>query len=181
MGYGRRRYRRNPYRVIYAGVEGDSEKALLKWIETLCDDNEIRVRFKVRNCCGGSPRQILDSAIRHRPARTTRNDSLVLIDKDFLSEHEERELERLAEKNKITLIIQRPNFEGIILRLNPGEETRQPPPEAVKAMLRRFWHDYEKPPSANDLGSRYSLAHLVSLANWDEDIATLLQIVGFRR
>jgi len=169
---------RKLYRVIFAGVEGASEQAFLKWIERLCDELDIRVRFKIQNSSGGSPRQIIDRAIRFRQSRTPAKNSLVLIDKDKLSDHEERELEQLAKKYRITLIIQRPNFEGVLLRLHPGEETRRPSPEAVEKTLGRFWPNYEKPPTAQELGARFGLENLVSLAKFDEDIASLLKLIG---
>ena len=180
MAGGRGQYQLKPYRVIYAGVEGASEQAFLKWIERLCDDRDIRVRFKIQNCNGGSPKQIVGETVKVRPTRALAINSIILLDKDRLSDHEERELQQLADKQKITLIIQRPNFEGIMLRLNPGEEPKQPPPEAVKIMLRKFWQDYEKPPAARELAARFGFENLEALARYDEDLATLLRLVGLK-
>ena len=82
MAGGRGQYQLKPYRVIYAGVEGASEQAFLKWIERLCDDRDIRVRFKIQNCNGGSPKQIVGETVKFRPARALAINSIILLDKD---------------------------------------------------------------------------------------------------
>ena len=107
-------------------------------------------------------------------------DRFLVVDGDRASKGDWsiEELKSHASEYRITVIVQKPNHEGLLLRLLPGRERRVPNASSASALLKAQWPNYEKPVNANTLRCRYSLGDLIRVATFDEDLAMLLERIG---
>ena len=179
----RRRSRIEPRQIIFIGVEGPSERALVQFLARCCDDEELHLHLEAKPATGGDTLAIVEEAKRRlerHPARMEIKTKLVLLDRDRLDQDVEagRDPRPLALKGNITLVFQDPNVEGLLLRLHPGQAQRRVAPQDAERELRKRWPEYRKPPTAAQLIQRFSLSDLRRAARHDGELRKLLIAVG---
>lgn len=186
-GRRRRRFRDSlrrprPDRVqlarYFVGTEGMGERALARWIESLCGDAGHKMWFHVpaTGPGGGSTLDVVQRTLtnRNRSHRGPYSGTLVFLDEDR-RRFDGPAAEVLARREGIHLIWQTPNIEGLLLRLFPGQESRRPPADQTSRALERYWPNYKKNEiSAADLKERFSLSDLQRAAQFDNNLLMLL-------
>jgi len=179
--------RRRKLRVLRArlffGVEGEGEQAFCRWLQQLCDESGRYLHLDVHNLCGGDPLKMLQEALERRRRGLERGEyiaSVLLLDGDCLEEGHPRTLQtwQLAERESFRLIVQKPNQEGVLLRLHPGREREFPTASRSIEALRHVWQGYEKPVEFRDLRKRFDLNCLLTAALHDPALSELLKILG---
>lgn len=177
----RRRPSRPVRKRIFIGTEGASEAAFSAFLQNLCDEQKRLSHLDVHMGSGGSPISVLKKSLKRR--KIGRRDgvyfaSLCILDRDtFDCDPRRQEVRDLANREAIDLILQSPNLEGVLVRLHPGQETRQIPAGDSLGELRRHWDGYIKPPIAKELLERFTLADLRRAAAYDPELQRLLGIV----
>ena len=77
------------------------------------------------------------------------------------------------------IIFQKPNLEGLLLRLHEGHEQRSIGSEVAARELRKQWPEYAKASlTAAQLKQRFSLMDLQRAARHDEELGRLLDVLG---
>lgn len=107
--------------------------------------------------------------------------SFLLVDEDRATSGDDWSVEKLrreASSRKIDLCCQRPNFEGLLLRMMPGKERLAPDASGVASQLVSAWPTYKKPANARDLGDKYSLDDLTRIASLEPDLQVMLKSIG---
>jgi len=135
---------------------------------------------------GGDPLALVTSAVRRRSesqrkAGIGHRHSLLLIDTDRLDDGTGRSQEAIkrAALAGLTLIRQVPCFEAVMLRLHSGHEKDVPrTAHDAEDRLERCWPGYDKPMTRHQLASHFAFADLQRLAQVDEDMRRLLEILG---
>ena len=90
-----------------------------------------------------------------------------------------RDAFRAAKKWGLKIILQRPNLEGLLLRLHEGREQRSITAEVAERELPKLWPEYVKGSlTAAHLKQRFSLVDLQRLARHDEQLRKLLEVLG---
>ena len=179
----RRRSRIEPRQIIFIGVEGPSERALVQFLARCCDDEELYLHLEAKPATGGDTLVIVEEASRRlerHPARKEIKTRIVLLDRDRLEQDLKagRDARDFASKRKIEIVFQEPNLEGLLLRLHPGQERRRVAPQDAERELRKLWPEYRKPPTAAQLKQRFSLLDLRRAARHDGELRKLLIAVG---
>ena len=168
-------------RRIFVGVEGESERSFVAWLQRLCDTKARRLYLDIFVAGGGDCKEIASRSVgecrRRNAALTPYSARIVLLDSDRLKDdvRNDRDPAPVAEKEEIDLVFLNPNLEGLLLRLCPKQETRRPTSKNAIKGLKRYWSDYAKPPSADDLSDRFNDGDLRRVAKHDEGIRKLLE------
>ena len=169
---------------IYIAVEGDGEQSFIRWLQLLSDQQDLHVHLDCQPLGGGGYRSMLEGAVRERKrkGRLTAKTSILLVDADRAQRGDDgwslSQLSQEALKHKISVCVQDPNQEGLLLRLMPENERLQPNAANVQKQLRSIWPDYQKPVDARTLASRFSLDDLVRVARVDLELRNLLSTIG---
>ena len=179
----RRRRPVEPRRVVFIGVEGESERAFIRFVERCCRDEGLHLSVSIKLTRGGDSVSVVDEAGRHLARREgTREieNRLVLLDKDRIEEDQKagRDARAAAAKWDLQLIFQHPLHEGLLLRAASGTRAAQGQGTGALKELRRVWPDYRKPVTANDLTRRFSLSDLRQAARYDAELRRLLAVLG---
>lgn len=168
-------------------VEGDSEQSLVRWYQSLCDQQGLHLHLDPQNLFGGGYKSMLEKAELLQERKNVKQ-SFLLVDSDRgLSQGRDDswsidDLRRKANKKGIIVCAHNPNIEGFFLRLFSGNEHLKPlPKEAEKRLRKREWPDYERPENAKRIGEKFTLKDLLRLAKVDADLATLLSIFGLKK
>ena len=168
-------------RRIFAGVEGESERSFVAWMQRLCDTKNRLFHLDIFIAGGGDCAEIAsrsaDECRRRSVARAPYCARIVLLDSDRLKVdvRNGRDPTPIAKKEDIDLVFFDPNLEGLLLRLCPTQETRRPTSKTAISDLKKYWPDYKKPPSADDLSDRFDDGDLRRVARHDEGIRKLLK------
>jgi len=185
---GPRRFRGSPRRPrpnreqltrYFVGTEGQGERALARWLESLCVDVGHKILFEVPGVGpgGGSTRIVVQRTLTNRShsRRGPYFRTLVFLDADRRMA-DGPDAEMLAHREQIHLVWQTPNLEGLLLRLFPDQENRKPPADQTLNELKRYWPNYEKNKIGRaDLKERFSLSDLQRVARFDNDLLMLLR------
>jgi hypothetical protein len=155
----------------FFSVEGEGEQSVIKWIQELSDQNGLHVHLDCEVLKGGGYNTMLEGAVRYRKRkeRQKAKSSILIVDGDRAERDDGWSLSQLRQealKHKITVCIQNPNLEGLLLRLMPGKESLQPDRANVKAQLRSAWPNYKKPADARTLAVKFTFFFLVFLCLW---------------
>lgn len=134
---------------------------------------------------GGDSLALVQAALKHRTRRAAAHGAykrgLLLIDADRLDDGSTRSRDavRLAGDAKLALIRQIPCFEGVLLRLIKGGDNNVPRStgEAITRLC-KCWPEYEKPMTRHQLQRKLTFPDLQRLAQVDEDMHRLLEILG---
>ena len=179
----RRRRPVEPRRVIFIGVEGESDRAFVRFLQRCCESEGRRLHLIVKPGNGGDSVSVVEEAGRHlarHSARRDIGDRLVLLDRDRIEQDlkARRDAQAAASGWNLKIIFQDPNLEGLLFRLHPGCEQRRIAAGDARAELRKVWPEYRKPPTADQLSRRFTLSHVWRAARRDEELQRLLEVLG---
>ena len=172
-----------PRRVIFIGVEGESERAFARFLQSCCEKEGRHLHLIIKPGSGGDSVSVVEEAGRHlarHSARRQIGDRLVLLDRDRIEQDLEagRDAQAAASGWNLKIIFQDPNLEGLLFRLHSGHEHRRTTAGDARAELRKVWPEYRKPPTADQLSRRFTLIDLRRAARHDEELQKLLEALG---
>ena len=179
----RRRRSVKPRRAIFIGVEGESDRAFVRFLQRCCEEEGRRLNLLVKPGGGGDSVTVVEEAGRHlarHPAKRNIRDKLVLLDRDRIEQDLKagRDAQAAASGWNLTIIFQDPNLEGLLFRLHQGHERRRTTAGKAMAELRKVWPEYDKPPTADQLSRRFTLSDVRRAARHDKELSQLLEILG---
>lgn len=179
---------RNLRRRLFFAVEGESEKSFIAWLQDLANEQALYV-YLDRHSLGGGGYEVMLNETRRLISRKQKEGRkyefvFLLVDEDrSTSRSDEWSIEKLKEeasKYKIIVCSQRPNFEGLLLKmLRPGKESEILSASVVKIKFPRAWPEYEKPVDKQTLAKKLSLNDLIRAAQFEPDLKILLTKIGF--
>jgi hypothetical protein len=169
---------------FFLGVEGESEQSFVAWLQVL-SQRELHIHLDGVLLGGGGFKSMLEKAVRQHlwqcKTKGAYQARFLIVDGDRAEQGDWsiEKLRREAAKHKITVFVQRPNHEGLLLRMMPGMEREISDARSTETKLKSQWPGYRKPVNAHALGRQFSIGDLLRLASVDSDLRTLLRVVGF--
>ena len=165
-------------------VEGESEQSFIRWLQML-SQRELHVHLDAVLLGGGGFKSMLQKAVRlhKRRCRTgAYQDRFLVVDGDRAGQGDWsiEKLRREAAKHKITVCVQNPNHEGLLLRMMPDMEHEIPDAASAEAKLKSRWENYQKPVNAHTLDRQFVLDDLLRVAKVDSDLEKLLKRIGLK-
>ena len=170
---------------IFAAAEGDGERALAQLLQGLCDDKGLHLHLDIAVAGGGDSRAVVEYAVDRRRRRNDTKvrdkGALVFLDADRLDEDRAagRDPETVEGRGDLQPVYLRPNLEGLLIRLHPGQERRFVAARDAEKRLRELWPEYDKPVSAATLAKRFDLDDLRRAAVHDDGLRDALTLLGF--
>ena len=179
----RRRRSVKPRRVIFIGVEGESDRAFARFLQRCCEREGRHLHLIIKPGNGGNSVSVVEEAGRYLARHSAKRDigaKLVLLDRDRIKQDLEagRDAQAAASRWNLKILFQDPNLEGLLFRLHPGHEQRRIMAGDAMAELRKVWPEYRKPPTADQLSGRFTLSDLRRSARYDRELRKLLEILG---
>ncbi|MBF0283672.1 MAG: hypothetical protein HQL51_04345 [Magnetococcales bacterium] len=178
---------------IFVGAEGQSELALVKWLEQLCRQQNIPIHLETYVAEGGDTLQVISRSLyalaRYKDNFLTDLPSMILLDSDRLLQDASRsdQAVRMAQARGVKLIFLCPKVEGLLYRLHHGKEKHRPTVDKAESQLKQCWPQYAKPPKVDDLEKHFAqhfaktggdpLAQLRAAAAHDPCLAALLELI----
>ena len=173
-----------PRRVIFIGVEGETDQSFAQFLQFCCNRDGLHLHLKVETGSGGDSVSVVRQAARRLTRKFDKRDishSLVLLDRDRYTQDVQagRDAQAVASKSKLKIIFQNPNLEGLLLRLHQGHENRQIVAGDSITELRKVWPEYSKSSlTADQLKQRFTVSDLRRAARYDEGLRRLLDVLG---
>lgn len=179
----RRRRPVEPRRVIFIGVEGESERAFARFLQRRCADAGLHLHLDITLARGGDSVSVVQEAGRYLARHAGQREMgarLVLLDRDRVEQdlRAGRDAYTVARRWNLQLIFQDPKLEGLLHRLHPGCEQRRVPARHALTELRRVWSDYGRPPTVDQLSQRFTRSDLQRAARYDDELQRLLAVLG---
>ena len=179
----RRRRSVEPRRAIFIGVEGESDRAFVRFLQRCCEEEGQRLNLLVKPGGGGDSVSVVEEAGRHlarHSAKRDIRDKLVLLDRDRIPQDLKagRDAQAAAAGWNLKILFQDPNLEGLLFRLHQGHERRRTTAGDSMTVLRKVWPEYRKPPTADQLSRRFTLSDVRRAARYDKELRQLLEILG---
>ena len=170
-------------RVIFIGVEGESDRAFARFLQLCCDGEDRHLHLMIKPGGGGDSFSVVEEAHRHlerHPAKRNISDKLVLLDRDRIEQdlRAGRDAQAAASRWNLKILFQDPNLEGLLFRLHPGHEQRRIMAGDAMAELRKVWPEYSKRLTADQLSRRFTLSDVRRAARHDKELRKLLEILG---
>ena len=169
---------------IFVGAEGESERALARWLQRLCDEQGLHLHLDVVVAGGGDARSVVEYAVdlrrRHNESRVRDKGAFVFLDADRLAQDRAagRDPETVEGRGDLQFVYLKPNLEGLLVRLHPGREAYFSATNDGGRRLQRLWPEYDKPASADAVGRRFGLGDLRRAAAHDPDLRDALTLLG---
>jgi hypothetical protein len=170
---------------FFIAVEGESEQSFVAWLQAL-SAAKLHVYLDSVPLGGGGYKSMLEAAVRQHARRCKTRGAyrarFLIVDEDR-AQGGDWPIERLrleAAKHQITVCVQRPNHEGLLLRMMHGMERGISDASSAEAKLRSRWPSYKKPANARALGRQFSAEDLLRVAKADPDLETLLNAIGLK-
>ena len=172
-----------PRRVIFIGVEGESDRAFVRFLERCCEREGQRLHLMVKPGGGGDSVTVVEEAGRHLARHSEKRGiraRLVLLDRDRIPQDLKagRDAQAAASRWNLKIIFQDPNLEGLLFRLHPEREQRKIAAGDALTELQKVWPEYRKPPTADQLSRRFDLSDVRRAARHDEELQKLLEVLG---
>src|SRR5580698_2789275 len=107
---------------FFVAVEGQSEQSFVAWLQRL-SELDLHIHLDTFLLNGGGYKTMLESAVREHKRRSKTSGSyeycFLIVDGDRANQGDWpiAELRRRANKAKFIVCIQRPNHEGVLLRM----------------------------------------------------------------
>jgi len=163
-------------------VEGESERAFVIWLQAL-SQAQRHIHLDTVPLGGGGFKSMPRKAVRlhKRRCRTgAYKHRFLVVDRDRAEKGDWsiEELRREAAKQGVTVCVQNPNHEGLLLRMMPGMGGEIPDAASAGTKLKSRWPIYQKPMNARELGRQFSLEDLLRVAALDSDLEILLKKIG---
>ena len=171
---------------FFVAVEGESEQSFFAWLQAL-SEKEGHIHLDVVVLGGGGFKSMLEEAVRHHRQRCKRRgayrDRFLVVDRDRAEQGDwaVEKLRRKAAEHRITVCVQSPNHEGLLLRMMPGMEREIPDAASAEARLKSRWPNYQKPVNAQALKRQFSLDDLLRAASVNSDLEILLKGIGLMK
>ena len=168
---------------FFVAVEGESEQSFVTWLQTL-SEKELRIHLDGVLLGGGGFKSMLEGAVRQHARRCKTRGAyqarFLIVDEDRVEQGDWsiEKLRREAGRHKITVCVQRPNHEGLLLRMMRGMEREISDAASAETKLKSRWPSYRKPANAHTLGRQFSIEDLVRVATVDPDLEILLKMIG---
>ena len=169
---------------IFVAAEGDGERALARWLQVLCDEQDLHIHLDVVVAGGGDTRSVVEFAVerrrRHTDSMGRDKGALVFVDADRLVQDRAagRDPERVEGRERLQLLYLTPNLEGLLIRLHDGRETQFVAADDAERRLHRLWLEYRKPMPAGALGQRFDLVDLRRAPAYDPHLRDALALLG---
>ena len=174
---------RSRRRRIFFGVEGESERSFARWVESLCNEFGTDVKFDIRVCGGGDSLAVVQYSLSEYSKRKLQygkySRAFILLDQDRIEQDQAvgRNPTTALKESSMQIIWQRPNLEGLLLRLHDGMEQNFVAAEDARVRLRKLWPKYEKNVNVMKLQARFSISDLRRVAKYDKEIEKLLTML----
>jgi hypothetical protein len=121
---------------------------------------------------------------RNAKSKSKAKSSILVVDSDRDERKEDgwtlEQLKKEASKSNFVVFVQRPNQEGLLWRMIPGNENKTPPVTNAHKLLLKHLPDYRKPPDFHWLDQKFSLNDIRRTATVDSDLNNLLSIIGLK-
>ena len=169
---------------IFLGCEGESEQGYGRLLQEFADDEGRHVHLVIRNLRPpGNPLVLANKAVRlagKEAQKAPLAGKAIMFDADGLGASPERGRKALKvlEQGGFIAVLQRPDYEGLLLRHFAGHERDDPPPGKSMSKLKSIWPAYHKNMSAADLRQQLSLEHVFRAAEVTTELRSLLRIMG---
>jgi len=171
--------------------EGQSEQSFTKWLQDLADEQGLSVHLDSKSLGGGGYESMLNKALKARNHGLRRGNkylySFLLVDADRAERNDcsgdwkLNDLRSEAAKHNIDVCVQKPNFEGLMVNMLPGNKrpySISASTSDVRHSLQKAWPDYVKPADARTLSQKFCLNDLGRVASQDPDLKNLLTKIG---
>ena len=169
---------------IFVAAEGDGERALAGWLQSICDEQGLRIHLDVVVAGGGDTRSVVEFAVdrrqRHTDSKGQDKGALVFLDADRLLRDRaaKRDPETVKGRDRLHLVYLTPDLEGLFVRLHGGCETQFASADDATKRLLRLWPKYRKPMPVRALRKRFNLAGLRRAAQHDPQLRKALILLG---
>ncbi len=172
-------------RYFLAG-EGPGDQSFIRWLQILADKNGLHIHLDCEPLTGGSYETMLKKAVylkkRNDKTKTKAKACILLVDSDRATQRDDgwslAQLKEAAEKENFIVCVQRPNQEGILLRLLTGKANLELNTVKTKEKLNQAWPTYKKPVDAYTLSAKFSIEDLARAAKVDPELKILLLKIG---
>ena len=180
---------------IFIACEGESEESFVKWLQQLCDDQELSIHLDSYLLRGGGYEKMLSIAIEERNKRRSKagsafKQSVLFVDTDRGDSSVDvwslENLRQAAFKSDFFACFSRPNLEGVLLRMLLPKAQIAWDSKRVEKELHNVWEKYKKPATADILALKFRLDKIdpadaiLRVAQKDPDIQALLSAIGFK-
>ena len=172
----------SPRRSIFIGVEGRSDCAFVKFLGIWCEREGKHLHLHAEPANGGDSVVVIESAIHYLSKNSFAKEFIrkfVLLDRDRIQQDKRagRDAHAVATKNRLGVVLQIPNLEGLLCRLHQRQEQRQLLASATRAELKKLWPEYDKSLTSDHLNQRFNLDDLRRAAKYDKHLQRLLTIL----
>ncbi len=164
-------------RVVFVGVEGKSDRAFVRFLGHVCDEEGLHLHLDVKPATGGDSLAVVDEAgrrLKRHPDPRAISRRLVLLDSDRIEADRAagRDAWAAAAKWKLEVLLMTPNLEGVLVRLHRGRETRAIAASHAGRQLKALWPNYDKGSlRAEQLKRRFSVTDLRRVVRFDRGTA----------
>ncbi|MBU3654742.1 MAG: RloB domain-containing protein [Alphaproteobacteria bacterium] len=169
-----------PKKTFWVACEGKGEMAFVAWLNQLAKENRKPVHLESADMGGGSQKSMLEKANRKLAEARKRAKfvhAFLLIDNDRPDNPSLETFRQDAKSAGFTLILQEPNFEGVLCRLHSKYKQQQLDSQRVGSLIQELWSGYDKARlNAFQLREKfgYGLDVLQLLAERDEELRNFL-------
>ncbi len=166
---------------VFIGAEGESERSLARWLNLLCDEQGLSFHLDIVVCGGGDSLAVAEHAVREYRRRRRLygpfSNAWILLDHDRIEQDRRsgRDPGPEADTENLKLVYLKPNIEGTLLKFHPGQEKRSPAADSAERELRKFWPQYDKPASAEELRKRFRIEDIRRAARHDGGLRWMLE------
>lgn len=167
---------------VFLGCEGESEQGYGALLQRLSDASGAKTHLVLVNLQpAGDPLELAKKAERKLAEEIKRGGPFaaqaVMLDTDRLPELPDGGLgaKAILARNKMIVIWQRPDFEGLLLRHFEGHQHDNPPRGRSVAALSALWGGYHKNMSAAELQRMIELNHVLRAAAVEPSLRELLR------
>ncbi|MYH48322.1 MAG: hypothetical protein F4151_02015 [Gammaproteobacteria bacterium] len=170
--------------MVFIGVEGKSDRAFVRFLGHICDDERLHLHLDIKPGGGGDSLAVVETArrrLRKHPDPRSISKRLVLLDSDRMEADREADRDARAKASKwgIEVVLINPNLEGLLVRLHEGHETRLISASDAARALRKLWPDYQNGwLTAKQLKRRFDFKDVRRAARHDEALRKLLELLG---
>jgi hypothetical protein len=176
-----------PRKAFWVACEGKGEMAFVAWLNLLARENGKPVHLEPANMGGGSQESMLEKARRKLVEAKKKGSfvrALLLVDRDRQDNPLPETFRQDTKSARLTLILQEPNFEGVLCRLHSNYNQQELDSQKAKTLIKKLWPDYDKAKlDASQLRHRFGckldgLDALQRLAERDEELRNFLTMTN---
>jgi hypothetical protein len=176
---------------FWVACEGNAEMAFVAWLNQLAKENRTPVHLESINMKGGSQESMLKKAGKQFVEVQKKEKDLeveekfvhafLLVDNDRSDNPPLEKFRKDSKRAGLTLILQDPNFEGVLCRLHSDYKQQELDSQKVGSLIQELWSGYDKARlNAYWLRDKfgYGLEALQRLAERDEELRNFLTMTN---